>query len=420
MIATATSGPSPSWLLALRRRAAAFEAVVPAALLLAAVSFNAVLAFVNANLVPLTPAPVIAAEVLIAGGGFLWGALHYRQEMDPWLALIAFGAFFAVLRMSALGDFEPKNFRDFMLAPTFVLIGMTCPPRRLVQAVAIMQGAVLVGVLLEALAPGAYADLFRVKDFYISTRGMSFDEFTNEASSLYVSATRPEARFLPFFDLHRLSSIFLEPVSLGNFAIVITAFVVAMWRNLSSGERAFFIGANLLTLFASDGRLALAVSLFIILAASGMRRLPPVTPLIVAPLAVLLAILWVVLGDIDSAGDNLTGRVSYTVRLLGEMDVIDWFGMSDRLVDASVDSGLVYLIVTQSVFGLCLFYSAVALSEQRSGAEFQTYRVAMCMFLAATMLVSNAFVGIKSAAPAWFIFGALAVAPLALQRRGAE
>ncbi len=114
---------------------------------------------------------------------------------------------------------------------------MTSNAHRGIHVMMMLWGVVLAVILLEAVCLPCYTDLFAVKDFYINTRGIGEDEFTNLSSDLYVSATRPDARFLPFFDLHRMSSVFLEPVSLGNFVIVSVAFMMAFsgracpWRS---------------------------------------------------------------------------------------------------------------------------------------------------------------------------------------------
>ena len=107
---------------------------------------------------------------------------------------------------------------------------------------------------------------FNPKDYYIATRGISFDEFTNADSDLYISATRPEERFFPFFGLHRISSLFIEPVSLGNYVVTVTAFIAAFWRSIGGWTKTFLILSNLLFLIASDGRFAFASSLLVVAA----------------------------------------------------------------------------------------------------------------------------------------------------------
>ena len=176
---------------------------------------------------------VVLCEVLIVAAAHLYILRHFHSRMINWYFLIlAFGAF-ALLRIGVTGNADAKYFRDIFLIITFILLGMTSNERRAIQMMLFLQAIVIAGILLEAICVECYADIFAVKDFYMNTRGIGEEEFTNLSSDLYVSATRPEARFLPFFDLHRLSSVFLEPVSLGNFMVVTVAFTAAFWTRFS-------------------------------------------------------------------------------------------------------------------------------------------------------------------------------------------
>ena len=184
--------------------------------------------------------------------------------MVNWYFLIVAIGAFAILRIAGTGNVDAKYFRDIFLIITFILLGMTSNERRAIQMMVVLQAFVVAGILLEAVCLPCYNDLFAVKDFYINTRGLGEEEFTNLSSDLYVSATRPEARFLPFFDLHRMSSVFLEPVSLGNFMTATVAFTAAFWNRLGGKLKMFFFASMILMLLACDGRLAAMASVAII------------------------------------------------------------------------------------------------------------------------------------------------------------
>jgi len=110
------------------------------------------------------------------------------------------------------------------------------------------------------------------------------------------------------------------------------------------------------------------------------------------------------LPELQSSADDFAGRIGWTVRMLEGMGIEDWIGLSDQYLEASVDSGIVYLIITQSIFGVALYWGIVSMQAGASAA-FNRYRLAICLTLAVGLLVSNAFVGIKTAAPMWFLFG---------------
>lgn len=378
-----------------------------AALVVVAVLFNAGLAIVNGNVRPLSQGTIIAVEILIVLAAHAVAVQHYGPRMTPWyLFTIAIGLF-AVVRMATLGSFEVKYFRDLFLIPTFVVLGMVSSERRMMQAMMLITAVVVGGIALEAVSVDTFARLFEVKSYYVNTRGLVFEEFTNEASDLFISATRPEARFFPFFDLHRLSSVFLEPVSLGNFGLILMAFAIAFWSRLGLVQRGFLAGSIVLILFACDGRLSAMASVTILVAAAFTTYLPGNVALLFLPLVVLTATGATVLLDLEAGPDNFTGRLAHTVDLLSRMELSDWLGASNRLLEPAEDSGVVYLIITHSILGLALFWLVNVLSlPERTWAQ-KSYKNSLFLYLSLTMMVSYSFTSIKTAALLWFIYGVL-------------
>lgn len=386
----------------------------PVVLVLAAALFNTGLAFINARIKPLTGNIVILCEVLIVAGAHLYILRHLQARMVNWYFLALAFAIFAIFRISATENIDAKYFRDVFVIVTFVLLGMTSNERRAVQMMALLQVAVILGIILEAVCIECYSDIFSVKDFYISTRGLSETDFTNLSSDLYVSATRPEARFMPFFDLHRLSSVFLEPVSLGNFMIITAGFTAAFWNQLSSGLRAFFVASATLMLFACDGRLAALATVAIVAMSVGHRILPRHAGLVFLPIVMALAIFFTNFGGLKSGTDDLSGRVAYTAEIFSGLQFYDFAGLSDQLLDRSVDAGVVYMIITQSILGLALLWCFITLAADEATPEQKIFKNSLLLYLSLTMMVSYSFVSIKTAAPLWFIFGAL-LTPTALR-----
>ena len=176
-----------------------------------------------------------------------------------------------------------------MLIPTFVLLGMTVPFHRVKTGVTILHIIVVAGVLFEALFTSAYAGLLDVRQYYIATRAFDQSAFWDTTSDLFLSATRPEARFFNFIDLHRVSSVFFEPVSLGNYVIILTAFLCANFGKFSIWYRAFLLGGIVIALVGCDGRLAAICSTVIVLVTLVAPRLPPKITLLYLPSVASLA-----------------------------------------------------------------------------------------------------------------------------------
>jgi putative polymerase len=272
-----------------------------------------------------------------------------------------------------------------------------------------VHAVVLVVLLLEAINPSTYSALFHVQDYYINTRGYVAENFWNKESDLFVSAVRPDTRMFSFIELHRLSSVFLEPVSLGNYCIVITAFVCACFRQLTTATRWFLIVGTLLALLGCDGRLAALSSLMIIAAALAVSWLPPYSAVLYLPGVTAAVFVVVYAFGLHGGSDDFSGRIAHTVELIERFGLVEFLGVStDRvLISQAVDSGLAYLILTQSLFGVVLLWLFIALgSAERTPAQLR-FKHAACIYLSLTMMVSFAFLSIKTAALLWFVHGAL-------------
>jgi putative polymerase len=376
-------------------------------LLLAAIVFNPLLAIVNAQMTLLSPAMVIAFEVLIVACAHALALLHFRARMIPWYALIALLLAFALFRSAAVGILDPKYLRDVLLIPTFILLGMTFPRERLPGLIVSIHLLVLAVLVMEGVSPEAYADLFNIKSYYIQTRGYTEEGFWNAGSSLYVSAARPDERFFAFVNFHRMSSIFLEPVSLGNYCIIIVSYVLASWRDLGRWQRIFLLGGTAALLIGCDGRLAAIACLFIAAASLFAPRLPPRITVLFAPAVLVAAIAAVSFLDLRSGADNFSGRLAHTVDLLRHYGPAEFLGISDAFLSRAVDSGLAYLITTQSVFGAAIIWLFITLFISEHSRESIVFKTAVALYLSLSMLVSFSFLSIKTAALLWFIAGAM-------------
>lgn len=382
--------------------------VLSSVLLLLAVVFNAILAIVNAHVAALSPSAVVAAELLIVCMAQILALSHLKPEMQPWFALAFLLVMAALLRSLFMQEIDLKYLRDVLLIQTFVVLGMLCSRTNLSRVVIALHALVVGIMLLEALDTDAYASLFGIQDYYINTRGYRPTDFWNTESELYVSATRPDERLmLPFLGLHRLSSIFLEPVSLGNYAVIITAFVCARFSSLGGWAKWFLILGNIAIIIGSDGRIALIASALIIAVTLIAPRLPRYSALLYLPAVVAAAFLLVHLGGFRAGGDDFTGRVALSVSLLSGFDVSEWLGVSSALDVLIVDSGLGYLISTQSLFGLILIWLFIVFAGAEKDAEQIRFKHALCLYLSLSMMVSFSVFSIKTAALLWFIYGAL-------------
>lgn len=382
-------------------------ALLPGLIVVGAVCFNAGLAFVNGNVTGLTQAPVVMAEVTFVALAHAMALANYRREMAPWYGLLGLFIAFAVIRSLSSQNLDVKYLRDVMIIPTFVVLGMTFDARRLGRIVVAIQVIMLVFLVLEAVNVDAYSSLFKIQDYYINTRGYTAEDFWNKDSNLYVSATRPDGSFLSIVDLHRLSSIFLEPVSLGNYCMVVLAFLCACWRELSRPTAWFLAITIAMAMVGCDSRLAMASVLPMVLCCALAPRMPRYSALVYIPGILALAFVLVSFGHYEPGGDDFPGRIAHTIILLRNYGPSEYLGVSDEFMSKAVDSGIAYLITTQSIFVVIAFWATIAMAGSEDRPDKTRIVHAVMIYVSLNMMVSFALLTIKTAALMWFCYGAL-------------
>jgi len=383
------------------------NSLMAASVVLGAMFFNAVLAVVNAHVMPLASAHVMLAEGLLVVVAAFIVLRSWHESMMSAVVLIAGLFLFALLRGAATGEMEPKFFRDVLIIPLFLMLGLAFTKGSFARVVLVAHAAVFAVFVFEMLAPDAHTAMFQIQDYYINTRGLNLEEFYDTNSELFVSATRPDERFIPFIDAPRASSLFLEPVSLGNYCSIITAFTVALWHRLGRMARVLLPVTTALMIVGCDGRLALVTCAMIVATAPWVTSLPRRATLLYAPLLVLAAFALTYFAELRSGTDDFAGRLANTVEFLARLDVQDLLGLSNALVAPAVDSGITYLILTQSLPGVLLLWLFIAYSGADTTPEQVRYSHALCLYISLSILVSYAFLTIKTASLAWFIQGAL-------------
>ena len=382
-------------------------------LVIYATMFNGLLAIINAQFVNLSPNVVILAEIIFMGGTFMLAYLHFRSEMTIWLVLLILMAVIAALRAVLYGEVNIRYFRDVAIVPTGIILGMLCMDKHLNKTVIVIHAVIIVFMLLEAVDTASYSKLFDIQKYYINTRGYDDDSFWNKGSELFVSAVRPQERiFLPGVDLHRLSSIFLEPVSLGNYCVVITAFIVARFSVLSRASFIFLAVGNMAVMVGCDGRLALASSLLVIGMGFIARWLPRGIAVLYLPLTLLACFAVTEIGGYRAGPDDFAGRVAHTVELLAQYDLIEFLGLSERYFWQAADSGIAYMIMSQSIIGVCIIWCYIAWCGVERNLQQSRYIHAVCIYLSFAMMISFSVFTVKTAALLWFVYGAFQRLPV--------
>ncbi|MET1023194.1 MAG: polysaccharide biosynthesis protein GumE [Pseudoxanthomonas sp.] len=370
--------------------------------------YNILLAFINAQMFAVSPAMTYAAELLIYAGCFGIGIWTLqRHKIAAILAGIALIIGVLLFRYLIEWRVDAKFIRDAIIPFAFLVLGSAYGgslPRLFLRM------AVIVSLVaaVELTVPDVYGDVVNPKSYYVNTRGSDEGGFWNEDSNLFVSATRPgERNFLAGSNLPRASSIFVEPVTAGNFIVFFCALLVVFWRSMGPKRLALSVVLLLFLIVATDGRLAAGTSILLLLGAPFMRKLDQRLSFLIMPLVVLGAAMLVWVAGVSEYQDTTLGRVWLTVHALREMSAEAWLGLDFDVPYTYFDSGIAYFIASQSIMIVGAFLLAFAFGLEMPTEDGQAFKHAFMLAFATGLLVSNSLFSVKSAALWWFVLGAM-------------
>lgn len=399
--------------------------VIPTLLVLGATTFNMGLCFANTNVMAMSDMYVILCEFVILSLTFL---AVYRSLSNAHLILLGFVAMWpmllAVVRYVTGNDdtIDVKIVRDLAIPIAFFLLGTAAPnlktADRIVTAAIVI---VLIVALFEYFWIEMFTKFFNIAKYYIA-RGTLEAKQIWQNSDLFISGTRPGGggegggrNLLPFLGDHRVSSVFLEPVSAGNFGVI--AFLWGMVRSRME-NRIYFgtMAVAMVLIVLADSRfgaylciIALVASFFpIAWTTMGAIFMPLIA------LATLVVVPLIVTGSYDPQNryiDNgFVGRFVLSARILGEFDFLTWFGLKAPSMQA-FDSGYAYAISRVGVIGLAVLW-LIPFSLKNPDRNFCLFRNLTAIYYGAIFCVSNSAFTIKTAALAWFLFGVIYQATL--------
>jgi putative polymerase len=387
---------------------------VALALVLAAMSYQLGLCFLNTHGVGISNAMVAAVEATI-----LFGAgVVVLPHCGPGRMIVLLGVlgYFALLWLFRQ-EVAPKELGDVLIMLTFYWIGRHLGNRQAANQIVWVISLVVMAVgAIEYAFVEQYTKVFNVLQYYAARGLVSSSTISIAANNLFVSGMRPGGRWLlPFLGDQRVSSIFIEPVSMGNYAALVAAWGLSFdrreWRQALG-----HLGVAVLLIIASDSRFAgmMLVALLILRLTPGLAARPLLT---IAPLAVVAGLLAdvAIFGDITT-DDDLPGRLLRCGQMLAQMDIAQIVGIGanpDGLSNAVRygDAGLPYSLVSFGiVLAMALWGGLVLLRvEDRRAALFKAMLAVFC--LALLSISGTSFFSSKFAALAWLLMGALGSAP---------
>jgi len=385
-------------------------------LIIAAITFNALLCFVNTHVAPISNAYVVGSEAIIITVTIL---ACYRF-IDPKYALIittiiVYTAVLAFLRALISPDegMNLKVARDFLIPVIFFLFGKGANNIKVADRIVyVATTIILIFAVFEFVSLDAFLKVFSVVDYYVARGTLdAADPSLQWANGLMMSGMRPPDQgreLLSFLGGHRVSSLFLEPIGLGNFGCLIAFWAIARSR-MEHRLRLWSIAAGIVLIVLSDTRFNASffvLGVFLLLVSPRLT-----TPVVVVLPFVAMAALYIAAAsalpqDLLLQGLSLKDRLLYSGGVLLKFDLSNWIGVK---ASQTFDSGYAYVISNVGLLGFTAFWLWFMTLSGRSRA-FYAFRNTAAVYFAALFCISASQFTIKTAALLWFLMGALSVA----------
>lgn len=393
------------------------------ALVIAAALYTPLLCLINTRVWGITNTYVALADGAITAGALL-GAAMARPKFF-WVALALIAANFLLLAIAA-PDFDPKAIRDIIAPGVFLILGAFYGGISAARTAFIIVGALVVAFgLWEYCATDSYTAFFDVLGYYIARGVVDPQAAQYIDNSLFVSGVRGAGRSLaPMLGPHRVSSIFLEPVSMGNFGAIAAAIALALGR--AHWRTALFAGTvALFAIVMADARFAvLAVCFFIPAIFAAPARWANIA-ILVMPIVVLTGLIAFGAFSGYGVGDDLPTRLAQSGRAIAALSFADWMGFGSRQM-GTLDSGYYYALKS---FGLpfCIVTWWAFARVPAPDAITQRLKMMLAVYICALLCISNASLfALKTCALLFFVMGcmmrqanfALATAPLRVRAHG--
>lgn len=377
-------------------------------ILLACILENPVLAIAHRMGLPVNFLVVSAAQIAITAFAFLYVYLKGATVTRYYVATIMLIALCVAQAVLIREKLDLQFIYSISLLPIFTMLGY-CSDRLNVGALKLILYVVVIVALLEAVDTPLYIDIFNPYAYYTLTRPFAANaaarsmiaDSAGQMSQLYMGSYRTGGSF---FGLeHRVGSLFLEPISLGYYA-VITAITFLKIPSLRRLSRVAIIALCLLLAVMSDTRVAVfLVCLSILLSYILPRANSYYVYVLPAAIAALVIIGWLSV-DLSRFGD-LSLRLRITFGGLQHISVYQAvFGGLD--VSSTGDSGILYLIANCGIVGsyaYVLLASGIFLGSGRT-SDLSGMVLIYCVI---TLMFGGASMSIKTASVMGYGLGAL-------------
>lgn len=396
-----------------KRRVASSEFVAGKWLVIIALMFNPFLCFLDTKGILHASSGIVALVELVIIFASTW---YVRRQMKMSAIILTMiisayvvGAHFINPTVSL------KILHDLWIPYIFYLLGTMSSVKIAKTTVWLSIAFVLSFGFFELLAFNVYGQFFNVWQYYVDKGALGTNVINYQNTTSFVSGNRAaDARtyFPSLLGSARISSVFLEPVSLGNYATILFAWGLSLWKKGSESKTLVILALGFLCIVLSDSRFATGCCFLMVL----LRFTPLVrSSLFVLGMPLLVMIILTVVGSTYEVPgvhpgiltDDFKGRLLFSGRLLDDWSLASWFALAPSPV-YTADTGYAYLCNNLGVLLTVVLWVIIALHRNFS-SQAAIMKTMMAVYLTTSLCIGANAVTIKTGALLWFLYGVLDV-----------
>lgn len=378
----------------------------PAVVIAACILFNFFLCFVNTNIFGISNPIIMGCEGILMAAAVIYSFNRLDKFKLFWITIIVLQIALVVILSMVKHEVLLKPLRDILIMPVFLCLGLSAFKMDVPKPLLYFMGFVLFIAYCEGFQTAPYLDIFNIKDYFIAKGAMEDLDYLN--LDVFASGERPTGRFLFQVEgLHRVSSVFLEPVSLGFFAFITGLYFVADKPNMPL--KYYYIGLflSVVLIWFSDGRMALGSLIVMLLLKPVFLRIDHRFAALIFPLMYFLSLLANRMELFALEGDGLGPRINTTMHLLDIMHLDAYLGLANMYGIFLGDSGLASLLGPMGAFGVLLYWLPPIFFMKKIPGEARIFIFGASLYVAFGFMISAAIYTIKTAALLWFLYGYL-------------
>tara|TARA_B110000211_G_scaffold48090_1_gene52041 strand:+ start:4321 stop:5493 length:1173 start_codon:yes stop_codon:yes gene_type:complete len=311
------------------------------------VTFNALLCVGLGLNVPVNSSLVILVQALLFVFLCFWAL---RTCELGWIDILLFFYIFimSVLSLFVQDDMVVKDVFSMLILP----ISLLYFSKSNVNAWFVMRLLFFIAtfiLILEVFLPELLIHFFPVGEYFLKTRDWVAEKNTVEDVAFYIGSVRPGGYyFIP--DVHRVGSIFLEPITYSYFSLLVI--LSARVFELNAWKKGVYVLVSVLAIILTDSRIAIFLAvLFSVMPLRNFRIYDSIFFYFIGIMSVMV-VAWLLTDGSDS---ELPLRLGYTFNELTSGDAGTLLGLFPLLGKVN-DSGYLLYISILGLPGLCILF----------------------------------------------------------------